>query len=69
MFCEDVRRCQREVMNQETKQYETSNHEGKKQYTIEEIQEGILALEQANRKYKERLFRFIFQEKKNLLSL
>ena len=56
-------------MNQETKQYETSNHEGKKQYTIEEIQEGILALEQANRKYKDRLFRFIFQEKKNLLSL
>ena len=66
-------------MNQETKLYETSNYEVKKQYpndfettkqyTIEEIQEGILALEQANRKYKDRLFRFIFQDKKNLLSL
>ena len=59
----------RESMNQETRQYENSNQEIKKQYTIEEIQAGILALEQANRKYKDRLFRFIFQDKKNLLSL
>ena len=66
-------------MNQETRQYETSKQKGKKQYTndfetkktytMEEIQAGILALEQANRKYKDRLFRFIFQDKKNLLSL
>ena len=66
-------------MSQEAKQHENSNQEGKKQYlndfetkkqyTIEEIQEGILAIEQANRKYKDRLFRFIFQDKKNLLSL
>lgn len=56
-------------MNQETRQYETNDYETKKQYTIEEIQAGILALEQANRKYKDRLFRFIFQDKKNLLSL
>lgn len=61
-------------MNQETSNHQgkkqcTNDYETKKQYTIEEIQEGILALEQANRKYKDRLFRFIFQDKKNLLSL
>ena len=55
-------------MNQEVKKYEVNDYEGT-QRGMEEIQEGIRALEQVNRKYKDRLFRFIFQEKKNLLSL
>ena len=55
-------------MNQEVKKYEVNDYEGT-QRGMEEIQEGIRALEQVNRKYKARLFRFIFQEKKNLLSL
>ena len=61
-----------------TEKYDTSredtklnpeNTESKRPYIVDEIQEGLFALEQANRKYKDRLFRFVFQDKKNLLSL